>query len=154
MKRKVKRIKSGHPMIVPPEVWRNTVVNFDHLVHREKRAMSRVPCYGPVAFHNKHGKIVGAGGLRDLNEKSGGFEIRATGLNLNEILYLEFLGHTEFLLMQVKVVLKRIQLIHDKKLVVGVEFVNATTVFQEKLAHFLKERRVGPGPGFDDTEII
>lgn len=130
----------GNPLILPPEALKNTVVNFDNLLTQKMRASGRVPCKGQVALYNKRGKIVAMGRLRDLNEKSSGFEIKGKNLKIHDILYMQFVDLEPLVLTHVKVVLKRIQLA-GRRARVGVEFVDATPVFLEKLKKFLQEKR-------------
>ncbi len=140
-----------NPQIITEHDWTNKVLNFDHL-NNDRRTFPRVQCYGPVVFYNKQGKIVAHGDMRDLNEKSGGFEIETQNLKVDDILYLEILNIRYFVLTQVKVQLKRIQLSGDM-IKVGVEFIDATPAFQSKLERFLRSKR-NEMNGFKDVEII
>lgn len=141
-----------NPLILPPAIWRNTVINFDHLWRVERRALKRVPCFGPVVFYNKKGKIAALGDMKDLNEKSGGFEIMAVNMKVNDVFYLEFLRSPHFVLTQVQVVIRRISL-NGNRTRIGVEFVEATPTFQDKLKAYLAEERAQLD-GFEEVEII
>jgi PilZ domain len=141
-----------NPMILPPSVWRNTVINFDHLWRTERRALKRVPCFGPVVFYNRKGKIAALGDMKDLNEKSGGFEIMPVNMKVNDVFYLEFLRSPHFILTQVQVVIRRIS-VHGNRTKIGVEFVDATPAFVDKLNAYLAEEKAHLD-GFEEVEII
>jgi hypothetical protein len=132
-------------------IWKKVRVNLDQLfVKRTGVRSRRVPCYGQVVFTNREGKKVATGTLTDLSEKSGGFVIEMVYVNVNDILYLEFLKNEHFDLAHVKVMVKRIQEF-GARFKIGVEFVDATAVFQERLTQFLGKWR-NETIGFDEIE--
>ena len=139
-------------LMLPAVVWKRSIINLDHLLRHGRKTSSRVQCYGPVVFFDKDGRLVAKGDMRDLNEKSGGFEIDPVDLKVNDTLFLEFLNSRHFVLSQVAVVLRRVQST-GRKIKIGVEFVEATPVFQERLNQFLAKIRA-EFKGFNDIESI
>lgn len=148
----VPRDEYGNPLIVPAEELTNSVLNFEHLLKRKTRQYLRVPCKGLVILSNRQGKIVAKGALRDLNEKSSGFEIKGLHLKVNDVFYLEFKGLSDLAMTRVKVILKRIYPT-GKRSKIGVEFIETSPAFQKNLARLLAEARAKMD-GFRETEII
>ncbi len=142
----------GNPLLVPSEIWRNIKVNFERLKVGRRKQSSRVGCRGRIALLDRDGRVVAKGRLRDINEKSSGLEFREVSVNIDDVFYLEFLNQEEFVLTQVKVVLRRVQPT-GTKIRVGCEFVDATSAFQEKLGEFLVEKRREQN-GFEELEDI
>ena len=101
-------------------------------------------------LYNRRGKIIARGKLHDLNEKSAGFEIKANHLKVNEVYFIEFTG-PRFFPSQVKVVLRRLAA-DGLRVRVGVEFLEATPMFLERICRFLGEKRRDQA-GFDEPEI-
>lgn len=131
-------------------LWKKVRINLDDLFIKRENRSWRVRCYEQVVFTNEGGKKVATGILTDLSEKSGGFIIEWVYLNLNDVLYLEFVKSDRFDLTHVKVTVKRIQP-WGARLKIGVEFSDPTSVFKERLAKFLGEWRTDKA-GFDDLE--
>lgn len=130
-------------------LWKKVRINLDHLFIKKGQRSRRVPCGGQVVFTNWEGKKIAVGNVTDLSEKSGGFIVEMVYVNVNDVLYLEFIKSKHFHLAQVKVTVKRVQE-WGARMKIGVEFADASVVFQKKLAQFLGEWRADSG--FNDID--
>ena len=142
----------GNPLILPFTDPGKRVVFLDQMLHRKARAHKRIGCYGAVVLSNDKEQIVAAGKMRDLSEKSLGFSVFEGDLNVDDVYFLEFLGHPILAFNTIKVILKRVDGASHKK-IVGVEFLETTTRFRRKLDVFLDQMR-NEKDGFGMNEII